>query len=177
MPTIAPPRLEPRKSPVQARSTASVEALLDATIQVLLSIGKERLTTTNVARRAGVSVGTLYQYFPNKSALLQAALTRHLLHVADVIESTCAQQHGKPLDQMVSALITAFFAAKMKDVKTSIALYQVSSDLDGARIVRQTGSRSNKALAAMLSTSTNPIPDPTLAATKIGRASCRERVC
>src|SRR6202042_2185808 len=84
-----PPRpgllLEPRKSPVQARSTASVDALLEATIQVLLSVGKERLTTTRVALRAGVSVGTLYQYFPNKSALLQAALRRHMDEVTESI--------------------------------------------------------------------------------------------
>src|SRR5215475_2022291 len=77
--------LEPRKSPVQARSTASVDAILEATVQVLLDVGKERLTTTKVALRAGVSVGTLYQYFPNKSALLQAALKRHLDEVAGAI--------------------------------------------------------------------------------------------
>ena len=73
--------LEPRKSPVQARSAASVDAILEATIQVLLNVGKERLTMTRVALRAGVSVGTLYQYFPNKSALLQAALKRRLTEV------------------------------------------------------------------------------------------------
>ena len=60
-------RSEPRKSPVQARSAASVDAILKATIQVLLRVGKEKLTTTRVATRAGVSVGTLYQYFPNKT--------------------------------------------------------------------------------------------------------------
>src|SRR5258708_24007256 len=85
-----PPRsqvvLEPRKSPVQARSAASGDAILEATIQVLLHVGKERLTTTRVALRAGVSVGTLYQYFPNKSALLQAALVRHLENVTDAVE-------------------------------------------------------------------------------------------
>jgi AcrR family transcriptional regulator len=81
--------LDPRKSPVQARSTASVDAILDATIQVLLSVGKERLTTTRVALRAGVSVGTLYQYFPNKSALLQAVLRRHLDAVTSIVERVC----------------------------------------------------------------------------------------
>src|ERR1700742_604577 len=123
--------LEPRKSPVQARSTASVEAILEATIQVLLKVGKERLTTTRVAARAGVSVGTLYQYFPNKSALLQAALKRHLAEVTDAIEIACQKQKGETLRQMMTALITACFKAKMRDAKTSAALYSVSSDVDG----------------------------------------------
>jgi AcrR family transcriptional regulator len=64
---------------VQARSTATVDAILSATIQVLLSEGQERLTTTRVAYRADVSVGTLYQYFPNKQALLRAVLERHVV--------------------------------------------------------------------------------------------------
>ena len=88
--------LEPRKSPVQARSTASVDAILEATIQVLLTVGKERLTTTKVALRADVSVGTLYQYFPNKSALLQAAVKRHLVEV-NAVELVCKEQKGKTL--------------------------------------------------------------------------------
>ena len=79
---------------MQARSAASVDAILEATIQVLLGVGKERLTTTGVAMRAGVSVGTLYQYFPNKSALLQAALKRHLEEVTDAIELVCKEQYG-----------------------------------------------------------------------------------
>ena len=62
-----------------------MDAILEATIQVLLSGGKEQLTTTRVAARAGVSVGTLYQYFPNKSALLQAALRRHLDEVSEAV--------------------------------------------------------------------------------------------
>jgi len=88
-------RLEPRKSPVQARSTASVEAILQATIQVLLDVGKERLTTTKVALRAGVSVGTLYQYFPNKSALLQAALKCHLSDVTKPSNSYAGNRRVK----------------------------------------------------------------------------------
>src|ERR1700723_2536726 len=107
--------LEPRKTPVQARSTASVEAILDATLQVLLDVGKERLTTTRVALRAGVSVGTLYQYFPNKSALLQAALRRHMDEVTEAIERVCREQKGNTLREMATALITAFLEAKMRD--------------------------------------------------------------
>src|SRR6202046_992053 len=103
--------LEPRKSPVQARSTASVDAILEATIQVLLNVGKERLTTTGVALRAGVSVGTLYQYFPNKSALLQAVLKRHLDEVTNAVELVCERQKGRTLREMVTALITAFLEA------------------------------------------------------------------
>ena len=124
--------LDPRKTPVQARSTASVNAILEATIQVLLKVGKDRLTTTIVAQRAGVSVGTLYQYFPNKSALLQAALKRHLDEVTTAVELVCKQQQGATLSQMCAALITAFFEAKMKNAKTSVALYSASSDVDGA---------------------------------------------
>ena len=104
--------LEPRKSPVQARSAASVDAILEATIQVLLNVGKERLTTTRVALRAGVSVGTLYQYFPNKSALLQAALKRHLAEVTEAVEVVCKEQKGRTLRQMATALITAFLASQ-----------------------------------------------------------------
>jgi AcrR family transcriptional regulator len=164
-----PPRsavlLEPRKSPVQARSAASVDAILEATIQVLLSVGKERLTTTRVASRAGVSVGTLYQYFPNKSALLQAVLKRHLTAVTEAVELACKEQKGRTLQQMVTALVTAFLDAKLRDAKTSVALYSVSSDVDGARIVQQVGVRSNKAIAQMLATASVPLTtDPQLVA-------------
>ena len=157
--------LEPRKTPVQARSAASVEAILEATIQVLLGVGKERLTTTRVALRAGVSVGTLYQYFPNKSSLLQAALKRHLDEVTSAVELACKEQKGATLRQMVTSLINAFFEAKMKNAKTSVALYSVSSDVDGAKVVQQIGIRTNKAIVEMLVSSREPLTkDPELVA-------------
>jgi AcrR family transcriptional regulator len=130
-----------------------VNAILDATIQVLLRVGKERLTTTRVALRAGVSVGTLYQYFPNKSALLQSVLKRHLDEVTDAVERACKEQQGATLRQMATALITAFFEAKIRNAKTSVALYSVSSDVDGAKIVQQTRTRTHKAIVEMLASS------------------------
>jgi AcrR family transcriptional regulator len=171
LPHPSHPLLEPRKFPVQARSTASVEAILHATIQVLLRVGKERLTTTRVAFRAGVSVGTLYQYFPNKKALLQAALKRHLDAVADDVERACRGQHGNSLEQMGAALVTAYLEAKMRDVRTSVALYSVSSDVDGARIVQQMGIRVNKAMLEMFASSCEPLTkDPQLVASMLQAA-------
>ena len=168
MPQHSHALLEPRKTPVQARSAASVHAILEATIQVLLSVGKERLTTTRVALRAGVSVGTLYQYFPNKSALLKAVLKHHLDEVTEAVERVCREQKGNSLQHMATDLITAFIAAKMRDTKTSAALYSVSSDVDGAKIVQQMGVRCNKAIVGMLATAREPLTkDPQLVASML----------
>lgn len=153
MPKHTKPQLEPRKTPVQSRSNASVEAIYQATIQVLLSVGKERLTTTRVAARAGVSVGTLHQYFPNKSSLLQAVLREHMEGVAHTVETVCMTMRGAPLDEMADALANDFLGAKLKDVETSRALYFISEDVGGAEIVRQLGVRSVAAVTEMLRSS------------------------
>jgi AcrR family transcriptional regulator len=163
--------LEQRKSPVQARSTASVEAILEATVQVLVAIGKERLTTTRVAERAGVSVGTLYQYFPNKTALLQAALRRHLEAVTDAIDRVCQEQRGRSLDEMAISLISAFLDAKMHNAKASVAMYSISADVDGMKIARQIGLHSGKAVAIMFATTSDPpLNDPELSASMLTSA-------
>jgi AcrR family transcriptional regulator len=160
--------LEPRKSPVQARSAASVKAILEATIQVLLQVGKEKLTTTLVAARAGVSVGTLYQYFPNKSALLQAVLKEHLAEVTHAVESVCRERCGESPRMMATTLIHAFLDAKLKNAKTSAALYSVSSDVDGARISMQMGLRSHRAMVRMFATVREPMSvDAQLVATML----------
>jgi AcrR family transcriptional regulator len=143
-------RSEPRKSPVQARSTASVDAILKATVQVLLRVGKEKLTTTCVAARAGVSVGTLYQYFPNKSALLRAALKLHVEEILAEVDEVCVAQRGQPVEQMAEALAVASLAVKMRDPKKGRALYAVSSDVEGAKIAADAEARANKEIVGLL---------------------------
>lgn len=171
MPRASQIVFEPRKQPVQARSSASVDAILEATIQVLIQVGKEQLTTTRVAARAGVSVGTLYQYFPNKSALLQAVLKQHFTQIIDAVERTCEAQHGQPLRNMATALINAFLAAKMRQPKVSVALYAISSDIDGVRLARQVGLHFNQAIADMFATTSDPLDtDPALIALTIQAA-------
>ena len=152
MPAATLTAFEPRKTPVQARATVTVEAITEATIQVLLSHGGDRLTTTRVAERAGVSVGTLYQYYPNKQSLLFAVFDDHLDKVSRAVETACADACQKPMSEMLRHVVEAFVDAKMQRADISVALYKVAPDVDGPALVKQTGQRLRKAIEAMLLT-------------------------
>ena len=156
MPKAALLEVHPRKTPQQSRSVATVEAIYIATIQVLLSHGAERLTTVHVAQRAGVSVGTLYQYFPNKQALLFAVLERHMLLVARTVEDACANNHFQPLEVMIEGLVTGYVDAKLVDRDTALALYRISAEVGGKLIVERVQKRNQAAITAMLQTAKLP---------------------
>ena len=154
-------QFEPRKTPVQARSTASVEAIMQATIQVLLKDGRSKLTTIRIAERAGVSVGTLYQYFPNKNSLLQALLKKHLDSVALAVENACKAAHGESLAGMAEAITSAFVRAKFHNIDASVALYAVSDGIEGKRIARGMHARITKAMTSMFETARErPVMEP-----------------
>lgn len=130
LPAPAPDLLKARKRPQQARSVATVEAIFAATIQVLLAHGPGNLTTTRVAERAGVSVGTMYQYFPHKQALFFAVLQRHLALLTDAVERAQVALHGRPLVEVSDGLVAAFLAARTSDIDASRAIYLFAADLD-----------------------------------------------
>lgn len=134
METAVPRRLNSRKTPVQARSGATVEAIREATIQVLLSDGLARLTTTRVAERAGVSVGTLYQYFPNKEALLFAILSRHFEEMAQALERVCAAGGKRPLAACAESIADAYVCVKTARPEATTALYRVAGAIDQFRL-------------------------------------------
>ena len=161
MPAATLTAFEPRKTPVQARATVTVKAICEATIQVLLSHGAERLTTTRVADRAGVSVGTLYQYYPNKRSLLYAVMEEHLDRVATAVESACEQARSKRLAEMIHHVVEVFVDAKMDRADISVALYKVAADIGGPELVKRAGQRMRKAVDAMLQTAsdTDSAPD------------------
>jgi AcrR family transcriptional regulator len=152
MPANALNGFEPRQTPIQTRAAVTVGAISEATIQILLKQGVNRLTTTRVAERAGVSVGTLYQYSPNKQSLLFAVLADHLDKVAAAFEAAC-EQARQPLSDMVRAVVEAFVDAKMERIDVSLALYQFAADVGGPALAKRVGQRSRKALEAMLQTS------------------------
>ena len=143
---------EPRKTPIQARSTVTVEAIWEATIQVLLEVGPDRLTTTRVAERAGVSVGTLYQYFPNKHSLLFSVAERHLNRVADAVERACERNRGQPVSTMIESVVEAFVEAKMERADVSMALYAAATGREKTALVKKVEKRAGVALASMLAT-------------------------
>lgn len=157
--------LTPRKRPRQARSQATVDVIFEATIQVLLSQGSQRLTTTRVAERAGVSVGTLYQYYPNKQALLYAVLERHLDRIGDAVQVAAQSAHRATLADMVRVVVHAFVSAKTTRVDEARALYGVASELEAVALVNAIGKRSIEAIGAMLLTAPKVrFANPTLTA-------------
>ncbi|HEX6705668.1 MAG TPA: TetR/AcrR family transcriptional regulator [Albitalea sp.] len=129
-----------------------MEAIFDATIQVLLDQGAERLSTSRVAERAGVSVGTLYQYFPNKQSLLAAVLERHLLRVVASVEQACAAAKGQPVAAIAAAVVGAFVDAKFVEPAASRALYAVAAEVGGTEVVARLTQRSQLALCDLLAT-------------------------
>ena len=155
MPTTSTPALKPRKTPRQARSEATVEAIYDATIQVLLADGVARLTTTRVAERAGVSVGTMYQYFPHKQALLHAILKRHLEGIVAAVEAAGEEYKGRRLAAISDALVAAYLGAKMANFETTRALYRVAPELDLAALQNGISARIDKTVTTALASASD----------------------
>ena len=111
------PPTSPRKKPRQQRSQATVEAILDATARVLCTTGYDRASTNRIALAAGVSVGSLYQYFPSKEALVAGLVERHTAQMCALIRTKLAELATSPIDVAVRAMIDAMFDAHRVDPK------------------------------------------------------------
>jgi AcrR family transcriptional regulator len=105
----------PRKSASQKRSQAMVEALLDATARVLTKEGYDRASTNRIAATAGVSVGSLYQYFPNKEALVAALVARHNREMLELLRDALKEVASLDLATAMRKLVRAAVDAHLVD--------------------------------------------------------------
>jgi AcrR family transcriptional regulator len=148
--------------------------MFEATLQVLVTDGPHRLTTTRVAQRAGVSVGTMYQYFPHKQALFYALNERYLDVLAAKVEAACLAQHGAATRHMVEALVTTYWQAKTDRPEVTRALYRSVVEIDNEALIAGFASRVDAATAVMLGTASDatfadlPTVNVTLLATVFG---------
>ncbi|MGO9420979.1 TetR family transcriptional regulator [Roseiarcus sp.] len=110
-----------RKQPKQARSNELVAAILQSAAQVLAKEGAQRFTTARVAERAGVSVGSLYQYFPNKAAILFRLQADEWRQTSDLLRSVLEDASRPPLDRL-RALVHAFVRSECEEADVRVAL-------------------------------------------------------
>ncbi len=104
-----------RKHPTQARSRALVDSLLEATARILVQDGWDALTTNRVAKAAGVSVGSLYQYFPNKDALVAGLVEGWADNITKRLVALGPALAEAPLDEAIGAVVTAALSVTRED--------------------------------------------------------------
>jgi len=105
------PTTNPRRRPRQARAQATVEAIVKATSRVLVDEGYDRASTNRIALAAGVSIGSLYQYFPSKEALVAALVEHHLERMRDALSQSLADQAPAGLPERARLLVRGMIAA------------------------------------------------------------------
>jgi AcrR family transcriptional regulator len=109
------PLANPRKQASQERSRATVDALIEATARILVRDGFDKASTNRIAAEAGVSVGSLYQYYPTKEALVVAVIDRHSREIMKVAHDTLAEVAAEPLEIGVRRLVAAAIEAHRID--------------------------------------------------------------
>lgn len=115
------PRISSRKLPQQARSTELVAAILQAATQVLAKEGATRFTTARVAEKAGVSVGSVYQYFPNKAAILFRLQSDEWQQTSRMLSDILQDTRNTPLERL-RALVHAFIRSECDEAQMRVAL-------------------------------------------------------
>jgi AcrR family transcriptional regulator len=136
-------RISSRKQPRQARSTELVATILEAAAQVLAGEGAQRFTTARVAEKAGVSIGSLYQYFPNKAAILFRLQSDEWRQTTELLRVILEDERRPPLERL-RALVHAFIRSECDEAGMRVALNDAAPlyrDAPEAREARASGHR------------------------------------
>lgn len=108
-----------RRKPTQARAQITVDAMLDAAVKLLKCGGASSITTNRIATTAGISIGSVYQYFPNKHALFAALHDRHICQVDEMVRQRTAEHAGSSLEELVQSWIDGMVEVHAKDPELS----------------------------------------------------------
>jgi len=111
------PLSKPRKIASQQRSRATVDALVEATARILVKEGFDKASTNRIAEVAGVSVGSLYQYFPSKEALVAAVIERHQQKIMETVHGELAEVLAQPVEKAVRKLVAVAVESHRVDPK------------------------------------------------------------
>jgi AcrR family transcriptional regulator len=114
----------PRKMATQQRSRITVDALLEATARVLVKDGYDTASTNRIAATAGVSIGSLYQYFPSKEALVAATIDRHIDDMMSVVRAAMAEVMEEPVATAVRRLVAVMIDAHRVNPKLHRVLHE-----------------------------------------------------
>ena len=132
-----------RKLPKQARSTELVATILEAAVQVLAKEGTQRFTTARVAEKAGVSVGSLYQYFPNKAAILFRLQSDEWRQTSELLCGILKDARRPPFERL-RTLVHAFIRSECEEAEIRVALNDAAPlyrDAPEAQEARASGDR------------------------------------
>jgi AcrR family transcriptional regulator len=119
-----------RKQPLQARAQVTCHAILDATVQVILRDGLAQLSTGRVAERAGVSIGTLYQYFRNRDDLIAAVRGQHVSNLVGAAAHAIEVARHAPPEAVLRVVLAEFVAFKRRNLALSQALIDLTGSPD-----------------------------------------------
>ncbi|QDZ00600.1 TetR/AcrR family transcriptional regulator [Nitratireductor mangrovi] len=122
-------KLNPRKSPLQGRSRATCEAVMEAAARILEQDGRQGLTTNHVAERAGISVGSLYQYYPGKEAILAALIRQMRREMLADFEAAVVASRDANLAGTAKALVRAAVKHHLRRPALAQALEREEADL------------------------------------------------
>jgi AcrR family transcriptional regulator len=140
-------KISSRKQPKQARSTELVATILEAAAQVLAKEGAPRFTTARVAEKAGVSIGSLYQYFPNKAAILFRLQSDEWQQTTDLLSSILEDVQTPPLERL-RILVHAFVRSECEEAEMRVALNDAAPlyrDAPEAHAAKASGERTVQA--------------------------------
>lgn len=159
-------RTTPRKRPRQARSRATVDTILEATARVLVKQGFDGLTTNAVAAAAGVSIGSLYQYFPNKEALVSALIDRHMEEMNTAVLAELTRVAKLPVAEAVRCVVELTIRAHAIDPELHRVLTEQVPRVGKLARLREVDEISHRMVAGVLAARKNEVAirDPDLAA-------------